>query len=232
MIAAKGVAGGSYAFSDPNGVAQSRYWIEEIELSGQKIDYGPALVGAQATVDSKPQTIAIEPAVGEIAQVQTGIAGRQQTAAANGQAVVNGSAIVIAPALETATMTTAGGPQTAAPVSAANTVVGTDASSANVAPDEPATVANADVRVSMSSANVTPVETREGVAQVEGSAVNTVRGSREPSALTLPAAASKGGATKAAQTSATTNALPLAAASALLAAVGGAALVRRRRSRS
>ncbi len=101
MFAAKGTSGGTYEFVDAAGSAQSRYWLVETELSGNTVEYGPALVGAPgATVGNGAQTtvasVALVPAIENrglttVAEARAGFV--PQT-----QAVVAGNAVAIVPA--------------------------------------------------------------------------------------------------------------------------------------
>ncbi len=108
LIAARGAAGGSYAFVDAGGTATARYWLEETELSGGKLWYGPVLVGSPivlpSTVEAQPATMVID-ALGMVKIAQQPLVAAEPKIAIdvrNGQAVVAGSAIVIAPAADAA----------------------------------------------------------------------------------------------------------------------------------
>ncbi len=93
LIAARNTAGASYAFEDAAPISGARYWLEEIELSGARTEYGPISVAQPIVVSDDGQSIAI-------GMVRLRLTEAQITENANtavGQSMMPGHAIVAMP---------------------------------------------------------------------------------------------------------------------------------------
>ncbi len=187
LIAAKGASGGVYRIEDADGTATSRYWIEEIELSGNTIDYGPALVGVPVAVRDTVPGIADNASVAQVALVpaapQPGavVVGELRNSVVVPQTVVNGSAVaVIVPSVGTRSSAL----NNAAPVVEASTNV------APVAPlAQPEAVAPTDTATGAAGERpaVAVDEVTDGQAAIQPNG-SVARGSSEPGKLILPVA--------------------------------------------
>jgi hypothetical protein len=228
LIAAKGASGGSYVFEDTAGTAQSRYWLVETELSGETLEYGPALVAtsnvpvavsaadSRALADVGSVSLAAVPSV--VGTFDDRRASGEQT-----QRVVRSEAVAVGAALGAVAPVPASAAAPVAPVAVAPIIVG--------AVDAPAVAVAQSVAAAEPQAE--PVVAQSGVAEPARTTVADAQTHAANAAVISPERV-KPVATRATPNVTTVLALATAAAASLLlmfgmTAIGGALLMRRRR---
>jgi uncharacterized repeat protein (TIGR01451 family) len=188
LIAGAGAQGGSYSVVDADGVTGASYWVEEIELNGTSVFYGPARVAtpaaAAAVTGELPGQTAARVETAPVAQV-----------AVNGQLVIAGgeTAVTVAETtLGNATQPAAAQRATGIGAAAEATTSQSTANATSPGNDRAATAAgttpgNAPQPVDSSTGYVTgtgPAATTTRDATVDGVTVPSATGAR-PNAVGL-----------------------------------------------
>lgn len=242
LIPATGnVSGATYEVVDANATAGAYYWLEEIELSGNRRFYGPAQFAVAVVAPSQTQAQS-QPAV-QAVTVFGGVAapavaveaqGAPALAVQNGQSVAQGNAQPVIAVVDAAANTAAAPAPAAEAVAPAAPVVNQSAAPV-AAPDTAVAVESAEAAPVASGKTVSHQAVRQGaVAEVNGIAVGAQQSSRVLRGAADPAEIAQAYAAPAAQSQ--TGGLNVAGILFALAAFGaagltGAVMITRKRAR-